>query len=175
MQPKTNLLYALLICSLIGLQQCNSLQGLSAPSRTSSTTPKGGSSTTNMQRDIVDFALDLQGKPYKYGGRSPRTGFDCSGFTHYVMGNFGYDLTPVSRVQESEGQKIRLADAKAGDLIFFRRSAASSVFHVALVISNDREGLKVVHSTSSKGVRIDNVTTNSYWKGKVSTARRVLR
>jgi cell wall-associated NlpC family hydrolase len=128
-----------------------------------------------MRQQIVDFALAQQGARYKYAGRSPRTGFDCSGFTYYVMDNFGITLTPVSRVQEEEGQRIRIEEATAGDLVFFRRSRAGAVFHVALVISNDRDGLRVVHSTSSRGVVVDNIQESSYWRPKLSTARRVIR
>jgi cell wall-associated NlpC family hydrolase len=162
---------------LLSLSQCSSLETLfrdGTTPRTTSRTPRAGSETQLRQR-VVDFALAQQGARYKYGGRSPRTGFDCSGFTHYVMNNFGIELTPVSRVQEDEGQRIRLEEASAGDLVFFRRSRAGAVFHVALVVSNDRDGLRVVHSTSSRGVIVDNVQQNSYWRPKLSSARRVIK
>lgn len=126
-----------------------------------------------MRFEIVDYAKKQLGKKYKYAGRSPRTGFDCSGFTHYVMDNFGVDLSTSSRAQENQGKKIKVSEAKSGDLIFFRRSKNGAVFHVALVVSNDREGLKVIHSTS-RGVVIDNISVSSYWKPKISTARDVL-
>lgn len=132
-----------------------------------------GNREMRMREDIVDYAKKQLGKKYKYAGRSPRTGFDCSGFTHYVMDNFGVELSPSSRAQENQGKKIKVSEAKTGDLIFFRRSKSGAVFHVALVVDNNREGLWVIHSTS-RGVVIDNLTKSSYWKPKISTARDVL-
>jgi cell wall-associated NlpC family hydrolase len=126
-----------------------------------------------LRQDIVSYAKEQLGTKYKYAGRSPRTGFDCSGFTYYVMDEFGVDLSTSSRAQENQGRKIKVSEAKTGDLIFFRRSKNGAVFHVALVVSNDREGLRVIHSTS-RGVVIDNLSTSSYWKPKISTARDVL-
>lgn len=160
------------------------LPPISPPGTTPSTTPNPApsESTSNdrvsnremrLRQDIIVYAKKQLGKKYKYAGRSPRTGFDCSGFTYYVMDNFGVDLSPSSRAQENQGKKIKVSEAKTGDLIFFRRSKKGAVFHVALVVSNDREGLRVIHSTS-RGVVIDNLSVSSYWKPKISTARDVL-
>jgi cell wall-associated NlpC family hydrolase len=123
--------------------------------------------------DIVRYAKQFQGRPYQYAGRDPRTGFDCSGFTHYVMDNFDIYLSPSSRAQEDQGQKIRVDQVQAGDLIFYRRSAGGRVFHVSLVVDNGPEGIEVIHSTS-RGVVIDNISTSSYWAPKISTARDIV-
>jgi cell wall-associated NlpC family hydrolase len=122
----------------------------------------------------VSFAAEQKGVRYKYAGRSPRTGFDCSGFTHYVYDAFDVNLTPVSRVQEDEGKRINLDDAQAGDLIFFRRSATGPVFHVALVVSQSPGNLTVIHSTSSRGVIMENIYASSYWRTKRMSARDVI-
>ena len=84
------------------------------------------------------------------------------------------ELTPVSRVQEGEGKKISVDNAQPGDLLFFRRSRGGSVFHVALVVKNEPNNLTVVHSTSSRGVIVENIRNSSYWSSKVTTARNVL-
>lgn len=123
--------------------------------------------------DIVRYAKQFQGRPYTYAGRDPRTGFDCSGFTHYVMDNFDIYLSPSSRAQEGQGEKIRVDRVQPGDLIFYRRSAGGSVFHVSLVVNNGPEGIEVIHSTS-RGVVIDNISTSSYWAPKISTARDIV-
>jgi cell wall-associated NlpC family hydrolase len=180
----------LLLCALLLLfTQCEVIRDLTTdrntptPRTTPTTTSSGSSSGSTAERvsdrearlrqDIVSYAKQQLGTKYKYAGKSPRTGFDCSGFTYYVMNNFNVDLSPSSRAQENQGKKIKVSDAKTGDLIFFRRSKTGAVFHVALVVSNDREGLKVIHSTS-RGVVIDNLYASSYWKPKISTARDVL-
>jgi len=124
---------------------------------------------------ITDFAQQFIGKPYLYGGNKPSSGFDCSGFTSYVMQEFEVMLPRSSRSQEEVGQGIRLEEAKPGDLLFFRRSKGSNVFHVSLVLSNDEAGLRVIHSTSSRGVVVDVIQDSSYWREKYITARNVLR
>lgn len=126
-----------------------------------------------MRAEMIDFATDLLGAKYKYAGKDPRGGFDCSGFVYYVMRNFGITVSGSSRSQAKEGRSIPVNQARAGDLIFYKRSRTGPVFHVSLVVSNDRDGLVVIHSTS-RGVVIDNVTKSSWWRPKVSSARRVI-
>lgn len=126
-----------------------------------------------LRREVVDYAKQQVGARYKYAGRSPKQGFDCSGFTYYVLDNFDIRISPSSRAQEQEGKKIDVAAAQTGDLIFFRRSKAGAVFHVAMVVSNGRDGLTVVHSTS-RGVVVDNISKSKYWKPKISTARDII-
>ncbi len=162
----------LLLLSALVLTQCSSLQRLvdnTNPRSTSST-----SSTSQVRKNVVDFAAEQKGTRYKYAGRSPQTGFDCSGFTYYVHNKFGVELTPVSRAQEDEGKRINLSDAQAGDLIFFRRSNNGPVFHVALVVSQSKGNLTVIHSTSSRGVIMENIYDSSYWRTKIMSARDVI-
>ncbi len=126
-----------------------------------------------LRMEIVNYAENYKGSKYTYAGRDPKKGFDCSGFTYFVMKKYGIDLTPSSRAQEKQGRSIRVKDVKPGDLIFYRRSSLGRVFHVSLVYSNDPDGIKVIHSTS-RGVVIDNISTSSYWAPKISTARNVI-
>ncbi|MEM1215841.1 MAG: C40 family peptidase [Bacteroidota bacterium] len=163
---------SLCLCILLftSLFQCAEFRSVVGEPATTDT--RRGNSTTQLRQNMVDFALAQQGAGYQYGGRLPRTGFDCSGFTYFVYQNFDLQLTPVSRVQETEGRTIKLAQAQPGDLVFFRRSAAGKVFHVALVVENSSDGLYVIHSTSSRGVIRQRITGNSYWEPKLSTARR---
>lgn len=125
-----------------------------------------------LRMDVVEYAKQFVGTRYIYAGKDPR-GFDCSGFTRYVMKEFDVSLSASSRLQEDQGEAIPVSKARAGDLIFFRREKKGRVFHVALVVSNARDGLKVIHSTN-RGVVIDNISNNSYWRPKISTARAVL-
>lgn len=150
-------------------------------SQCSTLTTKSGSSTSTpriskedlLRRDIVDYADQFVGKKYLYAGRDPKKGFDCSGFTYYVMKNFDIELSPSSRLQENQGRPIKVRDVKPGDLIFYRRSKGGRVFHVSMVYANEPDGIKVIHSTN-RGVVIDNITKNSYWAPKISTARNVI-
>ena len=124
------------------------------------------------RHELVAFAKEHVGTRYHYAGKDPR-GFDCSGFTYYVMNKFDIDLPPSSKHQEDEGRSVSVKEVQTGDLVFFRRVKVGKPFHVALVVSNNRDGLKVIHSTS-RGVVIDNVSESSYWKPKISSARDVI-
>jgi cell wall-associated NlpC family hydrolase len=137
-------------------------------------TSKSGSSTPSARRiEISDYAKKFVGVKYKYAGQSPSTGFDCSGFTSYVMRGFGVTLSPASAVQATEGRKISLDRAMPGDLIFFGESE-KKIQHVALVVKRDKDGITCVHSTTSRGVIVENVSTSTYWKPKILFARDVV-
>ncbi|HQU57965.1 MAG: C40 family peptidase [Phaeodactylibacter sp.] len=138
----------------------------------------GGATTvvdesTRKRKEVVDFAKGYLGTPYRAAGKDPR-GFDCSGFTGYVMKNFGVTLSGSSKYQAKEGRKVNIKEVKPGDLIFFRRSPAGEVFHVALVVRNSRDGIEVIHS-ASRGVVIENISESDYWRPKISSARDVLQ
>ena len=131
------------------------------------------SSDVALRQDIVALALRQEGNKYQYAGRDPKTGFDCSGLTYYVLDHFGISVSPVSSMQAEEGRKIRVDDVQPGDLIYFKRSPAGKVFHVSMVVENNGEGITVVHSVS-RGVVVENITTSSYWKPKIAGARDVI-
>lgn len=104
--------------------------------------------------EIVAYAKKYLGYKYVYGGSTP-SGFDCSGFTSYVFGHFGYSLSRTSSAQASNGKAISKSDLKVGDLICFARSSGSkTVGHVGIYIG----GGQFIHAANSrKGVIISNV------------------
>jgi len=75
--------------------------------------------TTLRARRIVRIALSQRGVHYRWGGSSPRTGFDCSGFTRWVFEHVGIDLPHQSGEQFSYGHRVLRGDLKPGDLVFF--------------------------------------------------------
>lgn len=126
-----------------------------------------------LRTDITLFSQNYLGIRYKYAGRKPDTGFDCSGFTSYIMSIFEIKVSPSSVEQSKQGTAIKLDEVQPGDLIFFRRKKAGRISHVAMVVSNDKDGLRIIHSTS-RGVVIDNLNKSKYWKPKISHARDVI-
>lgn len=140
------------------------------PPKTSSTRSEAPPSSLRMQ--VVVEAASLQGTRYKYGGVSPKTGMDCSGLTNYVFQNAGISLDRTSRDQAKNGSAIKLKDAKAGDLVFFKNGGR--IFHVALITEYTGDKLYVVHSTSSRGVVNDEILNNAYWKPKIAFVRDVI-
>lgn len=123
--------------------------------------------------NVVAYGLEMIGVKYKYAGRSPK-GFDCSGFTHYCNRRFGIDASTSSKAQAKQGDKIPLKLVQPGDLIFFSHNGGKTIGHVALVVQNSDEGIIVVHSTSSRGVRKDNISKSTYWKPRIMYARDII-
>lgn len=127
------------------------------------------------RESIVERARDFLGSTYKYAGRDPRTGFDCSGFTHYVLNLYNVKVSPASKVQATEGKSVPLNEVKPGDLLFFSRSGkGGKVTHVALIVNRTEEGIFVIHSTNHGGVMVENVSKSNYWKPKILFARDVI-
>lgn len=132
-----------------------------------------GPKVVKVRRNVTDYARKYLGTPYKYAGRTPRSGFDCSGFTSYVLNHHRIPVSNNSRAQAKEGRKVDLRKVKPGDLVFFKRKSGP-IFHVALVVANSRSGIEVIHSTTSRGVIVENISQSRYWSPLIHTARDVI-
>ena len=119
---------------------------------------------------VVDLAKQYLGYNYVSAGKSPSTGFDCSGFTSYVYKQFGVSLSGSSSGQASAGTHVSKSDLEPGDLLIFNNSSNSSVGHVGIYIGND----EFIHAANgSKGV-ITTSLSSSYYDARYVDARRVL-
>jgi len=121
---------------------------------------------------IAGYAQNFVGIEYRHGGGASKTGFDCSGFTSFALREFGISVSPASSAQAHQGEEVSLDAVLPGDLIFFGRRGR--VTHVALVVRRTEEGIFCVHSTSSRGIIVENVSTSSYWRPKIMFARDVI-
>jgi cell wall-associated NlpC family hydrolase len=143
------------------------------PSRTSRTTwPVSTTSASGAARRVVPTAEQYIGVPYRYGGTSPRTGFDCSGFVQYVYGIQGVDLPRTSRQMAGAGIGVEPSTRSliVGDLMLFAQGGRIS--HVAIYAGNGR----FIHSSSSgNGVRYDDLGTRRgrWFADHLVAARRV--
>ena len=116
---------------------------------------------------IVATARKYLGYKYVYGGSSPSTGFDCSGFTSYVFKQHGISLNRTAAGQYSNGVAVSRSNLQPGDLVMFGKSRIN---HVAIYIG----GGQIIHaSTPSTGVRIDSLSTG-YYNNNYVGARRIL-
>jgi cell wall-associated NlpC family hydrolase len=118
------------------------------------------------RKKLIEYAEKCIGVPYLYGGDS-LDGFDCSGFVGYVYQGVNLQLGRTSRDQYEFCKKIERSEIQKGDLIFFN-SGGEDVTHVGIVISHANEPLKMIHSSSSKGVIITNVDESDYWLKKIT-------
>lgn len=125
-----------------------------------------------LRQDIIQDAAGYIGSKYKYTGTSPSTGFDCSGFTSFIMGKYGIQLPHQSASQAVTGKSIPVNKVQPGDLVYFSRKGR--IFHVAIVETNDDNGIVVIHSTTSRGVIRENITQSDYWRPKITGARTVI-
>ncbi|MCR9172815.1 MAG: C40 family peptidase [bacterium] len=110
--------------------------------------------------EIIITAKQHLGTPYVWAGSAPG-GFDCSGFTSYVMKENGKSLPRRAVDQYESSQKIKEKHVQKGDLVFFDNG--SGISHVGIVISEKGEPLTMIHSASSKGIIITDITKSEYW------------
>jgi cell wall-associated NlpC family hydrolase len=113
------------------------------------------------------------GTPYRYAGMTP-SGFDCSGFINYVMGNFGISLSRTSYNMAEYGKTVKLADLKPGDLMFFKGSnvRSTSIGHVGLVVEVNPGEIKFIHSANG-GVQITTFNKSKYYVPRFIKATRL--
>lgn len=114
------------------------------------------------QEKIVRFARHFLGVRYVYGGTSPRSGFDCSGFTRYVYAHFGIHLPHYSGGQFDMGRRVSRGGLRPGDLVFF-----DGLGHVGLYIGRGR----FIHAPHT-GTRVSIDTLGHH--GRYDGARRLL-
>src|SRR5690242_19337473 len=87
-------------------------------------------------------ALKMVGAPYRYGGASAK-GFDCSGLVQWSYRHAGVALPHNTEQQRRLGQRVRLADLRPGDLVFFEQRGKKNG-HVAIYIGHG----EIVHAPS---------------------------
>lgn len=119
---------------------------------------------------VLMRAIGLVGTPYRYGGNTPESGFDCSGLVAYVYREMlDLKLPRTSRdLAAVQGPKIDPQRLAPGDLVFF--GDRGNVFHVGIYVGEGR----FVHAPSTGGtVRLDSLA-GSYWKQHYTGAKRVL-
>ncbi len=119
--------------------------------------------------DVVVGALNMIGVRYRWGGDSPDSGLDCSGFVRYVFQDtLGLALPRRAEEMSRVGEKVRISDLKPGDLVFFN-TMRRTFSHVGIYIGDN----KFVHSPSTGStIRVDDLD-DRYWEKRFNGARRV--
>lgn len=133
---------------------------------------KASTSDHSKRTSIVSTAKKYIGKSYTYGGKVPSTGFDCSGFTSHVYKNNGIKLSGPSHQQAKQGKKKSMQNLEEGDLVFFGKN--NKVSHVAIVSDVNDSKIEVIHSTTSRGVVIDDISSSEYWRKRYLFGRDIL-
>ena len=122
-------------------------------------------------RGLLGYAVSQAGVAYRRGGTSPEAGFDCSGFVRYVFDHVeGLSLPHSAKAMSLIGNRIKLAELKPGDLVFFR-IMRHGISHVGIYLGDNR----FIHaaSTSTGSVVISDLA-ESYWARRLTLARRIV-
>lgn len=123
------------------------------------------SSYSSQGQEVVAYATQFVGNPYRWGGTSLTKGADCSGFALSVMKHFGVSLNRTSREQSHNGVAVDKSDLMPGDLVFF---GYGSIGHVGIYIGDGQ----FVHAADERsGIIISSLSKRSDYY----CARRVLR
>jgi cell wall-associated NlpC family hydrolase len=110
------------------------------------------------------IALEAVGVPYRWGGTSPASGFDCSGLVRWAYLRVGIDLPHSSYALYGEGRRVGPSGMRAGDLLFFE-----GLGHVALYLGRGR----MVHAPQTgRNVEVVGLARSNYG-GRLIAARRV--
>lgn len=130
--------------------------------------PDGSVGTAN---DVLFRAMALVGTPYRWGGNTPTSGFDCSGLVDYIYRNAaGLMLPHSSRAMATlNGQKVKRMDGlMSGDLVFF--DIDGGISHVGVYVGKGR----FVHAPNSGGtVRLDDID-GPFWRDHFAYGKRLL-
>ena len=131
--------------------------------------PASGSSRLSAEqaRDATVYALGLVGTPYRYGGNTPESGFDCSGLIAHVYHRAAGVASPRSTSGlQYWGSDVSPDELRSGDLVLF--GASRRVTHAGIFVGNDR----FVHAPSTGGqVRVERFSA-PYWAQRLLAVRR---
>jgi cell wall-associated NlpC family hydrolase len=129
---------------------------------------------SNSIDNVISVGKTFLGIPYRWGGTT-ENGFDCSGFIRHIFDWFGVSLPRTSREMANYGSYVRRNELQKGDLIFFsgRNLKRGVIGHIGIVVEVTSEAVKMMHSSSSKGVHIEDLNKSEYFSRRYMTARRL--
>lgn len=119
---------------------------------------------SEVRKTILATANEQLGVPYKWAGTTSK-GFDCSGFTGYVMQSAGKELPRRAVDQHDAAKKVKEKNVKPGDLVFF--DGGTGISHVGIICSTENGTLQMIHASSSKGISIVDIRTSKYWNSRL--------
>jgi cell wall-associated NlpC family hydrolase len=132
-------------------------------------TPSAAASTPgspDVREQAILAALAQVGAPYRYGGQSPSTGFDCSGLVHYAYLEAGRSLPRTTDSLWNTTRRVSRSGLQPGDLVFF--SIEGKMQHVGLYIGDNR----FVHAPSSgRWVSVESLASPFYAQALLSGGR----
>ena len=136
---------------------------------------------SNQRQKMIDYGLTLQGIRYRYGGKKPETGFDCSGFVSYVAKeSLGIKISASAAEIYEKVEHIEESEREPGDLIFF--CVGSRITHIGIYLGlyngegklhGERIFLHSASDGSKTGVIVSSINER-YWKNHFKGYGRIL-
>lgn len=141
------------------LAACGSAPPVAEDVATGPTVATGRAEASEKGIEVTLFALGLIDTGYRFGGKNPEAGLDCSGMVSYIYDRaIGVNVSGSAANIARRGRPIERGRLRPGDLVFFNTRNAS-YSHVGVYIGDDR----FIHAPSSNGrVRIDNLNARYY-------------
>ncbi len=121
--------------------------------------------------DVVDVARKNIGIPYKFGGTSPQTGFDCSGLVCWVYAEVGVKLPRTARDQFNYGERVQKNELKPGDIVLFKGTRSRTGWHSGIYTG---EG-KFIHSPNKGKTVMESSLDEKYFAQRFVGASRIPR
>lgn len=127
---------------------------------------------TDARAAVVNYAVAQLASPYKYGGDG-RTGFDDSGLVAFCYRQAGYELPLDRESQLRTGQPIRFANARPGDLLFYRISESvgeEPTLHVGIFTGDG----KMVHAWRQRDKVVSDTVDSPFWFERLVAVIKIL-
>jgi murein DD-endopeptidase len=125
------------------------------------------------QKTAMNKLMGQIGKPYRWGGTSPRTGFDCSGLVYYAykdLVKFRIPRTANEMYHLRDARSVDRGELQSGDLVFFRTRGRGTADHVGVYVGN---GKFIQSPRSGRDIQITSLSED-YWANHYVGARRVM-
>jgi len=169
----TRLAGAALLALACLLSACSSAPTRSTASRDTTGLRTRGAPINDPSAGLEEVSIEamaLVGTPYRYGGNTPDSGFDCSGLVRYVVQRAAsVNLPRTAAEMGRRGTPLERRDVASGDLVFFNTTGQPNS-HVGIYVGQNR----FVHAPATGGtVRLEDMT-KSYWASRYMGARRVV-
>ena len=160
-------LHGLVLTTAMLLVGCSTAPPSPSKYPTAPARPAAPRLSVDQSSDIAIHAMGLVGTPYRYGGNTPDSGFDCSGLIGYVYQNRAGQAPPRTVAKlDGWGQPIERSSLRTGDLVVFGKGQSRT--HAGIYVGEGR----FVHAPSSGGtVRLDRLDT-PHWMGQQPAFRR---
>ncbi|MDH6161386.1 cell wall-associated NlpC family hydrolase [Leclercia adecarboxylata] len=126
------------------------------------------------QKTAMNKLMGQIGKPYRWGGSSPRTGFDCSGLVYYAykdLVKFRIPRTANEMYHLRDASPVDRGELESGDLVFFRTQGRGTADHVGVYVGN---GKFIQSPRTGQDIQITSLSED-YWQRHYVGARRVMK